>query len=128
ALESEFGSLNLTGIPDRFDASTPVLVMGAREFATSRATALTQEETAVIEPAPLPETEIETDMEPEVDTDVYETVPAEPMEPAEDLEPALPEDEDMEEGETLPATATGLPLLALIGLASITLGFVARRR
>jgi len=127
ALETDFGTMALGDLPAEFDSSRPVLIIGAQERA---AAVITEEETEITEAAPLPVPEPTPEVE-EMDTEEVEA-PVEEYEVEEPEEPApveeAEEEPDMEEGETLPATATGLPLLALIGLASITLGFVARRR
>jgi hypothetical protein len=102
-LERDFGTLNFGDDLDRydFDESQPVLVACAPKVA------IVEEEEIIIE-------------EP-VEEDIYvEDIP----EPA-PIEPAPPEPEPMPEPE-LPRTSTGLPVLGLLGMLSMALGFAIR--
>jgi hypothetical protein len=128
ALETEFGTLSVGELPANFDSSRPVLILGAREYLASKV--VTEEEELVAElPEPVAP-EIETDTAPDM-----EPVEPEPVEPVEEAapveeEPVMEQDTpaDTTETEELPRTATGLPLVGLIGFFSTALGLALRRR
>lgn len=139
-LEREFGTLNLGTIDEyNFDESQPVLVMGAREHA---AAALVIEEEITEVPST---TDEEVYTEPSMDDSDMEPMETEPVEPVEpeidqdtdvdaDIDADVDTDVDQDTGtmgttddsERLPATATGLPAVGLIGMLSMALGFAIR--
>jgi len=105
-LERDYGTLNL-GDVDRydFDESQPVLVACA-----PKAAAIIEEEVIIEEP-------VEEDIY--IEEDVPEPAPIEPAPEPEPMPEPMPEPE-------LPRTATGLPILGLLGMLSMALGFAIR--
>jgi hypothetical protein len=130
ALESEFGAFNVTNLPANFDASQPVLIIGAREYlAQKRREALDAEQVAALPPppAPMPERMPETlpTEQPTVEEPAQTTQVEEPV-----VDDVATEDEApaMNEETALPKTASPIPFLGLLGAASLAAGFVLRRR
>jgi len=122
ALESEFGTaMDLSSVPAnrmRTFEKQPVLILGSAELAASRQQQLAVVEAPTPEPLPAPEPEIATQPTPEPVIEEPALTEPEPT-------PA-PVEETFEEPAQLPKTATGLPLVGLIGFVSIALGMGVR--
>lgn len=134
ALENEFGPLDwgLISLEDlnKYESEDqPVLVMGTSEFAARRLQQQQQQQLVIVTP-PAPITPQPQDRDLGIQTQPA-PAPAEPAirEPVQERETeTIIQDDDEFERDTmpvqrLPRTATPLPLVGLLGLLSLALGF-----
>jgi len=130
ALEQEFGHIDFGSAPLGQYENQPVLLLGAKEFASFEQQEKVEQQAAVIPPEPQPPArQVERTPEPQAEraqAPEAQPAPPAPTAPPSATTPQVQQPPEPQVDRSLPKTASPMPLVGFVGLLSLIAGFSLR--